>query len=289
MRKGLTLLEMLVAIAVVGVLIALLVPAVQRVRTAASATQSLNNVRQIAMGVHNLGDSNQGNLPGIVSYVRPYRGTLFQEVLPFLDQGELYKRTVSPGARPFLAFKSQTPIFINPLDPSRGRTVKGWHPGMTTNNLSVSSYAANGQFFGFYPRMADMRDGLSQTIWFAEHYAWDCNGTSFLYCINSAYPWKPFQPATFAQGGSVEGKPEPGDYYPITSGDPPRSEAAGGVTFQVCPTFEECDPRQANASSPQGLQICLGDGSARIIAPNISPWIFWGLVTPSGGEVASLD
>ncbi len=289
MRKGLTLLEALIVIAVLCVLIALLVPAVQRVRTAAALAQSLNNLRQIAMGVHNLGDSNQGNLPGMMRSVRPFRGTLFQEVLPYVEQGNLYNQMYSHGVSDWLPYRSQTAVFINPLDPSRSQPISFIHPGVTASNASVSSYAANAQFFGFYPRMADMRDGTSQTIWLAEHYAWNCNGTSFIYNINAASPWKPCQPATFAQGGSVEGKPPPGDYYPITSGDPPRSEAADGVTFQVCPAIIDCDPRQANASARQGLQVCLGDASARIIAPDISPWVFWGFVTPSGGEVVSLD
>jgi hypothetical protein len=131
-------------------------------------------------------------------------------------------------------------------------------------------------------------DGLSQTIWLAEHYAWNCNGTTFLFACGIASHWT-IQPATFAHGGSIYGRPAPGDYYPITSGNPPTSVAADGKTFQVRPTISECDPRLPNASSARGLQVAFGDGSVRILAPGIAPAVFWGAVTPHGGEVIALD
>ena len=49
----------------------------------------------------------------------------------------------------------------------------------------------------------------------------------------------------------------------------------------------DCDPRLPNASSMRGLQIGLADGSVRIIAPTVSPEIFWGMVTHNGAEVFS--
>ncbi|MCI0642156.1 MAG: hypothetical protein L0Y72_17595 [Gemmataceae bacterium] len=163
----------------------------------------------------------------------------------------------------------------------------GWD--ISPSRLSVSSYALNAQFFAFYPRMSRMSDGASQTIWLAEHYAWNCNGTSFIYTIGTSNKWSPYQPPTFAHGGSVLGRPAPGDYYPITTGNPPVSVATDGKTFQVRPTIDACDPRLPNASSTRGLQIGLGDGSVRILAPSISPQVFWGMVTPSGGEVLTIS
>ncbi|MBI2804801.1 MAG: DUF1559 domain-containing protein [Planctomycetes bacterium] len=288
MRKGLTLIELLVVVFLVGILIALLLPAVQNVREGAAITQSLNNLRQIALGLHHLGGANRGRLPGMVWWDRSFRGNTFIELLPYLERREAYDSHTNPqAANSGLAL--QIPVFVNPLDRSYGAGNPGIFPAVAPERLSVSSYALNAQFFAFYPRMASITDGTSQTVWLTEHYAWNCNGTSFVYSIGPASPWRPMQPATFAHGGPIAGRPTPADFFPITAGNPPQSSATDGRTFQLAPRIDDCDPRLPNASSPRGLQIALADGSARLISSSISPQFFWALVTPNGGEVVNLD
>jgi prepilin-type N-terminal cleavage/methylation domain-containing protein len=286
MRKGFTLLELLVVIGIIAVLIGLLVPAVQQVREAALLSQSQNNLRQIGLGLHNLANLHKGKLPGNSDSEPPYRSTTFVELLPYLERTAMYNRYLNrPWPRPAYDMWMQVPTYVNPLDPSYQYDNPDLSWLAPPSRLSVSSYALNAQFLAFFPRMSRLTDGTSQTIWLTEHYAWYCNGTAFIYTYSTCSHWKPMQPPTFAHGGTVRGRPAPGDYYPITAGNPPVSTAAEGKTFQVQPSLQECDPRLPNASSARGLQAALADGSVRILAPSISPSIFWGAVTPNKGEI----
>jgi hypothetical protein len=173
--------------------------------------------------------------------------------------------------------------FRNPLDPSYNVRNPAWN--QVAQTASVSSYALNAQFFLDRPALLKMSDGTAQTIWVSEHYGWNCNGTTFLYSIGGASHWW-LQPSTFAQS---LGRPAPGDYVPITSGNPPVSIAQSGKTFQAVPSITNCDPRLANASSPNGLQVGMGDGSVRILAPSIAPEVYWAMVTPAGGEAVAVE
>ena len=284
-RPGVTLVELLVVIAIIAILIALLVPAVQKVREAAAMAQSFNNIKQISLDFHNLTAANDGHLPWFYQGVQRYRDSTFMEVLPYLEQAALYAELTSDPAD---RYNGRLACFINPLDPSIDDMNPDLAPyrgiGLCQEKMALSSYAVNAQFFWSYPRMSGISDGTSQTIWLTEHYGGNCNGTTFLYSMGLSNTWKPMQFASFAHGGPVPGRPSPEDYYPKTTGSPPVSRADDGKTFQVAPRIVDCDPRLPNASSRRGLQIGLADGSVRVLAPSVSPEVFWGMVTHNGAE-----
>jgi prepilin-type N-terminal cleavage/methylation domain-containing protein/prepilin-type processing-associated H-X9-DG protein len=94
-RHGFTLVELLVVIAIIGILIALLLPAVQSAREAARRSHCTNNVKQMALAVHNYGNS--FNTYPIGEWDCCY-GTWMLAILPYVEQGVLYQQYHRPGA-----------------------------------------------------------------------------------------------------------------------------------------------------------------------------------------------
>jgi prepilin-type N-terminal cleavage/methylation domain-containing protein len=84
---GFTLVELLVVIAIIGILIALLLPAVQAARESARRMSCTNNLRQMGIAVHNFHDARQGLPPGIICR---YRMSIFPLLFPYIEQQPLY-------------------------------------------------------------------------------------------------------------------------------------------------------------------------------------------------------
>ncbi len=89
--RGFTLVELLVVITIIGILIALLLPAVQAAREAARRMQCSNNVKQIGLALHNYESITKALPPGAIWYhPLPRNGSILLHILPFIEQQSLY-------------------------------------------------------------------------------------------------------------------------------------------------------------------------------------------------------
>jgi prepilin-type N-terminal cleavage/methylation domain-containing protein len=102
---GFTLVELLVVIAIIGVLIALLLPAVQAAREAARRMQCSNHLKQVGIGIHNFHDTQQGLPPS--NFFDQNRSTLWGFILPYIEQQaafEIIQKSYDADWGPFVTF-----------------------------------------------------------------------------------------------------------------------------------------------------------------------------------------
>src|SRR5262245_7482973 len=195
-RKAFTLIELLVVIAIIAILIALLVPAVQKVREGASRTQCLNNLKQMGIALHAFHDARKFFPPGGVTKAIPALGVpsglqhgwaVF--ILPFIEQGNLarqYRLDLDFRAAGNAAVVG-TPlqIFSCPSSPTFGGFQTLTPSGFGTVKLAVGDYGVNnainsalaplgliqavGNYLGVMRvdelrRLAEVMDGTSNTL-----------------------------------------------------------------------------------------------------------------------------
>jgi type II secretory pathway pseudopilin PulG len=274
-RFGMTVVELLVVIAIIAVLIGLLLPAVMRIREAAARAESMNNLKQIALAVHHYA-SVFDRLPEIDGYGRSFRPgpSVFSTLLPYVEQGNA-RSQVQKDTTSFVVVK----VYQSPADPTVPAALAS-HAGGQTFGSQVASYAANARAFNNGPPFPTaFSDGTSSTILLAEHYAFDCHGTNFSIFWNMLPAFGQHR-ASFAE--SVF------DVKPVTTGNPPVSEPSSqGITFQAAPTVTDCNPSVPQTPFRSGMVTAMADGSVRIVSPGVAPTVFWGAVTPAGGEVLS--
>ncbi|HEY2412508.1 MAG TPA: DUF1559 domain-containing protein [Pirellulaceae bacterium] len=198
-RRAFTLVELLVVIAIIGVLVALLLPAVQAAREAARRMQCINQERQLAIAAHNFHDQNKNFPAGVYqlkfSAAPQFRGvSLYVKLLPFLEQANLaagwdetdpLNNTVGgTSAKTAQKIKvllcpsdylKDNPIFTGAL--YYGLTSYGGNGG--TRSYDPQQATNDGIFYVIGPgsetspagqpvRMSEVTDGLSNTVLFGE-------------------------------------------------------------------------------------------------------------------------
>ncbi|HEY7328372.1 MAG TPA: DUF1559 domain-containing protein [Gemmataceae bacterium] len=191
-RPAFTLIELLVVIAIIGILLGLLLPAVQKVRESASRAKCLNNLKQMGLGLHNYHDVNRMLPPGYLASGPYVNGATDTSpgwawgvyILPFLEQQNLYSQydlSLPVQNSPAIATVLNSYVCPSDITPSTAFAVTGSSWG-TVCMAPPSSYAAccgggvsttaatgNGVFYrNSQTRLTDITDGTSHTLFIEE-------------------------------------------------------------------------------------------------------------------------
>lgn len=298
--RGFTLIELLVVIAIIAVLIALLLPAVQQAREAARRSQCKNNLKQLALALHNYHDSfglfPPGSFAGV--YAQYVSGGLdgsrkcwMQMILPYIDQAPMYNQLTpyfNSGTDMLSVPQSIITTKINvlqcPSDPAAGKVssqsqgfignyvlCSGPQDPTTSVNGNTQGLKLNGMFYGISStKVRDVTDGTSNTVMGAELIVVPDSGTDPGGCYGGIYDYR-------------------GAYYNSTSWgilfttlNPPNTSvpdqlwnACGSIPNARCSgCAQSSNLVHSRSMHVGGAHAMLGDGAIRFISSNIDRNLF---------------
>jgi prepilin-type N-terminal cleavage/methylation domain-containing protein/prepilin-type processing-associated H-X9-DG protein len=286
-RHGFTLIELLVVIAIIAILIALLLPAVQKVREAGNRAKCLNNLKQIGLAAVNYHDTYNGFPTAFANFTYPS----FVLLLPFLEQQALNQALYqqfdsyyygggsvpfgmpgSPFAAPLsvLACPSDSGIPSPPTvqDPRSGYYwgVTSYRPNVTEFDLSTSLNQGHGAVANGGKtspvQITSITDGTSNTILFGEMTNFDPNWTQYTPLNRRPFSLQSSIWTLFWIGRETVGS----GYYPLNSNLPlpPPSTAIAKATavWKRSSTY--------GSGHPGGANFVFCDGSVHFISNAIN-------------------
>ena len=290
-RRAFTLVELLVVIAIIGILIALLLPAVSAAREAARRMNCKSNLHQIGVALHNYETAFRVLPPGYLYRFDPRGnsmgfgwGTL---ILPFLEESAVHAefdwRVPLYDSRNQIPRERHLPTFLCPSDSI------SWDGFLEMGEAPIERYAMASYVANFGPpdldetqekrdgvfsrnsrtKLADIQDGLSNTFYVGERE----NGP---FRIGAAHG-NHFSYETCWAGA-------------IREFDDPTDDHGHMVLFQTghAPNAPQSDDRDVSGAHSGAVQFLMGDGSVQVVVEAIDFVVYQAMSTKAGREVVTL-
>ncbi len=315
-QRGFTLVELLVVIAIIGILIGMLLPAVQAVREAARRTQCLNNIRQLGIGCHNY-ESSFGTLPpAVIGLDGSSQNTgILGQILPFVELENLQETIVEA-----------VPNAFNPRQIVTQADVEAAIINTVPNSLAieVSSFLCPSDIG------ATTLEGLAVTRWMGlevpVNTANPSGLTNYLPCVSSLWPAPRQSTSTMIEsefagatginesntiesirdgssntmllGESLGLVQETSTNILIVSGDIRWSWCFGGVaassvvsgqSIVALGNDDDADPHQFASSHTGTVNFVFGDASTHSVPNNVDLQVCQLLGSKSDGQIVSVE
>jgi prepilin-type N-terminal cleavage/methylation domain-containing protein/prepilin-type processing-associated H-X9-DG protein len=305
--RGFTLVELLVVIAIIGILIALLLPAIQAAREAARRTQCTNNLKQMGVALHNYHTANNVLPPGSC-YEEPrvhiIHGTWLAMILPYSENAQLFKqfdlKKNMDDAANLMAVTTPVDFYICPSDPAASAPIRanrctvGNNPGTTmmtwylgsmgptipdrcdfcaNSTPSATNYCCQGSAYGASGEMIGMFARYRKGLRFKDV----IDGLSHTVMAGETLPTHSIHAVAF------------GENFPLATTEIPLNLMEG----KGQPETHDGQPHYRvqgfkSMHSGKGVNFLLGDGSVRFIDAMIDYKLINNLGTRAGREAAVL-